>query len=63
MSQKGIVIGQNGKVLKEVGIEARKDIEEILGKKIYMNLWVKVKEKWRKKKPFLKDLGYHIDDN
>lgn len=63
MSQKGIVIGQNGKVLKEVGIEARKDIEQILGKKIYMNLWVKVKEKWRKKKPFLKDLGYNIDED
>jgi len=61
MSQKGIVIGQNGKVLKEVGIEARRDIELILGKKIYMNLWVKVKEKWRKKKPFLKEMGYHID--
>ncbi|GLI55944.1 GTPase Era [Propionigenium maris DSM 9537] len=62
-SQKGIVIGQNGKVLKEVGIEARRDIEEILGKKIYMNLWVKVKEKWRKKKPFLKEMGYHLDED
>lgn len=63
MSQKGIVIGQNGKVLKEVGIEARADLEKILGKKIYMNLWVKVKEKWRKKKPFLKEMGYHLDEN
>jgi len=63
MSQKGIVIGQNGKLLKEVGIEARADLEQILGKKIYMNLWVKVKEKWRKKKPFLKEMGYHLDEN
>ncbi len=61
-SQKGIVIGKNGKVLKEVGIEARKELETILGKKIYMNLWVKVKEKWRKKKPFLKEMGYHLED-
>lgn len=61
-SQKGIVIGQGGQVLKEVGIEARRDLEAILGRKIYMNLWVKVKEKWRKKKPFLKEMGYHLDE-
>ena len=61
MSQKGIVIGQNGKVLKEEGIEARADLEQILGKKIYLNLWVKVKDKWRKKKPFLKEMGYDLD--
>ena len=61
-SQKGIVIGQNGSVLKEVGIEARADLEKILGRKIYLNLWVKVKDKWRKKKPFLKEMGYHLDE-
>ncbi len=61
-SQKGIIIGNRGKMLKEVGTESRKEIEELLDKKIYLNLWVKVKEKWRKKKPFLKELGYHIED-
>ena len=57
-SQKGIVIGKNGKMLKDIGVEARKEIEELLGKKIYLGLWVKVKDEWRKKKPFLKEMGY-----
>lgn len=62
-SQKGIIIGKDGKLLKEIGIETRKEVEELLGKTIYLNLWVKVKDKWRKKKPFLKELGYYIDEN
>ena len=57
-SQKGIIIGKNGKLLKEIGTEARKDIEELLGEKIYLGLWVKVKDEWRRKKPFLKEMGY-----
>ena len=57
-SQKGIIIGKNGKLLKEIGMEARKDIEELLGEKIYLGLWVKVKDEWRQKKPFLKEMGY-----
>ncbi|WP_101474604.1 MULTISPECIES: GTPase Era [Fusobacterium] len=57
-SQKGIIIGKKGSLLKEIGEEARKDIEQLLGEPIYLNLWVKVKEDWRKKKPFLKELGY-----
>lgn len=57
-SQKGIIIGQKGKMLKEIGIEARKEIENLLDTKIYLNLWVKVADNWRKKKPFLKELGY-----
>ena len=57
-SQKGIIIGKNGKLLKEIGTEARKDIETLLGEPIYLTLWVKVKDDWRKKKPFLKELGY-----
>lgn len=61
-SQKGIIIGKNGALLKEIGTEARKDIEELLGTKIYLNLWVKVKDDWRKKKPFLKEMGYHLDE-
>ena len=57
-SQKGIIIGKNGKLLKDIGMEARKDIEELLGEKIYLGLWVKVKDEWRRKKPFLKEMGY-----
>lgn len=57
-SQKGIIIGKQGKMLKEIGIEARKEIESLLGIQIYLELWVKVKDDWRKKKPFLKELGY-----
>nr|WP_307774492.1 GTPase Era [uncultured Cetobacterium sp.] len=57
-SQKGIIIGKQGKMLKEIGIESRKEIEKLLGVEIYMELWVKVKDDWRKKKPFLKELGY-----
>ena len=57
-SQKGIIIGKNGKMLKDIGTEARQEIEDLLGEKIYLGLWVKVKDDWRKKKPFLKEMGY-----
>ncbi len=57
-SQKGILIGKNGEALKKVGAEARKEIENFLGREVYLELWVKVKEKWRKDKKFLKELGY-----
>lgn len=57
-SQKGIVIGAQGKILKQVGIEARKEIEYFLEREIFLELWVKVKEKWRKNQNFLKELGY-----
>jgi len=60
-SQKGIVIGKKGSLLKAVGTDARKDIETLLEKEIYLNLWVKVKDNWRKKKPFLKEMGYNLD--
>jgi len=57
-SQKGILIGDKGVALKKVGAEARKEIEHFLGRKVYLDLWVKVKEKWRKNKKFLKEIGY-----
>ncbi len=60
-SQKGILIGKNGEMLKKIGSEARVDIEKLLEKEIFLNLWVKVKEKWRKKKPFLKEMGYVLE--
>ncbi|UCG31439.1 MAG: GTPase Era [candidate division WOR-3 bacterium] len=57
-SQKAILIGKKGTALKKVGEEARREIESFLGRTVYLELWVKVKEKWRKNKKFLKELGY-----
>ena len=61
-SQKGIIIGKGGRLLKEIGTEARHEIEILLGRNIFLELWVKVKEDWRKKKPFLKELGYFDEE-
>lgn len=57
-SQKGIIIGQGGKLLKEIGSLARKDIEALLGSKVFLELWVKVKKDWRNKMDSLRQLGY-----
>ena len=57
-SQKAIIIGKKGAALKSVGEKARREIETFLGKPVFLELWVKVKEKWRKNKKFLKELGY-----
>jgi GTP-binding protein Era len=57
-SQKRIVIGEGGGLLKEVGQEARIELEQILGQKVYLELWVKVKEHWRQNEGALKELGY-----
>ncbi|MEA3469536.1 MAG: GTPase Era [Thermodesulfobacteriota bacterium] len=56
-SQKGIVIGKGGKKLKSIGIAARKDIEKMLGQKVLLKLWVKVRKNWTKDERFLKELG------
>ena len=61
-SQKGIVIGKRGALLKEVGIRARKDIEMLLGSKVYLELWVKVQKDWRNKSTHLRDLGFRDDE-
>lgn len=58
-SQKGIIIGKQGAMLKEVGRLARQDIENLLGSKIFLELWVKVKKDWRNQDRVLKDLGFH----
>lgn len=55
---KKILIGKNGSMIKRIGMEARRDIEEFLGKKVYLDLRVKVVNNWRDKDIFLKDLGY-----
>lgn len=61
-SQKGMVIGKGGKMLKEIGKNARIDIENLLGSKVYLELWVKVKKDWRNKKNFIQSLGYRDDE-
>lgn len=61
-SQKGIVIGKRGALLKQVGTEARKDIEMLLGSKIYLELWVKVQKDWRNKQGNLRDFGFRDDE-
>lgn len=57
-SQKGILIGNQGEALKKVGTEARMDIEAFFGKKVYLNLYVKVLKDWRNKENELKNFGY-----
>ncbi|WP_425311531.1 GTPase Era [Paenibacillus alvei] len=57
-SQKGIVIGKQGALLKEIGKLARQDIENLLGSKTFMELWVKVKKDWRNQDRVLRDLGF-----
>ncbi|MFA6848875.1 MAG: GTPase Era [Selenomonadaceae bacterium] len=57
-SQKGIVIGSKGALLKEIGALARKDIEALLGSKVYLDLWVKVKKDWRDRAGVLKGFGF-----
>ncbi|WLR49881.1 GTPase Era [Bacillus tianshenii] len=61
-SQKGIIIGKQGKMLKEVGKRARQDIETLLGSKVFLELWVKVQKDWRNKQIHLNDYGYRKDD-
>ncbi len=61
-SQKGIIIGKGGKMLKQVGTKARKDIENLLGDKVFLELWVKVQKDWRDKKVYLQDFGYRKDE-
>ena len=57
-SQKGIIIGRRGALLKELGAAARADIQRLLATKVYLDLWVKVKKDWRNKSGMLSELGY-----
>ncbi len=57
-SHKGIIIGKNGRKLKGIGKSAREDIEALLGSKVYLELWVKIKEDWRNSASILKGFGY-----
>lgn len=58
-SQKGIIIGKGGKMIKKIGVEARKEIEALLGSGIYLELWVKIIKNWRNNKADLGNLGYN----
>ena len=57
-SQKGIVIGAKGALLREIGAQARKDIEMLLGAKVFLDLWVKVKRDWRNREGILHNFGF-----
>lgn len=61
-SQKKIIIGKNGSMIKKIGTDARLDINRLLGCKIHLDLFVKVEENWRNKKFHLKEFGYVNDD-
>lgn len=57
-NHKGIIIGKKGEMLKEIGSLARADIEKILGTKIFLELWVKVKDKWTDRENLIREFGY-----
>lgn len=61
-SQKGIIIGHQGKMIKKIGSLARRDIENLLADKVYLDLWVKVQKDWRDRQANLNDLGYRLED-
>ncbi len=60
-SHKGIIIGKNGEMLKKIGSLARGDIEKMLDKQVYLELWVKVKNDWRNSDFLIKNFGYNND--
>jgi len=62
-SQKGIIIGKGGRKLKGIGMSARKDIEELLQKQVFLELFVKVEADWRNREHYLKDFGYKPNQN
>ncbi|MGJ9456999.1 GTPase Era [Oceanobacillus sp. CF4.6] len=61
-SQKGILIGKQGTMLKKIGRNARKDIEALLGSKVYLELWIKVKKDWRNRESQLHEYGFRKDE-
>jgi len=60
-SQKGIIIGHQGQALKKVGAMARKDIERFFGKKVFLEMFVKVEKDWRNRDNLLRNFGYQLD--
>ena len=58
-SQKGIIIGKGGSMLREIGKQSRLDMEKLLGARVFLELWVRIQKKWRKDPRVLKEFGYH----
>ncbi|MCI5521347.1 MAG: GTPase Era [Tenericutes bacterium] len=58
-SLKSIIIGKQGRMIKEIGMRARKDMEELLGRKVYLELYVKVIKKWRDREKYLSEFGFN----
>ena len=58
-SLKKIIIGKNGEMIKKIGIESRKDLEQLLGKNVYLELFVKTVKKWRDKEKYLQEFGFN----
>ncbi|EUJ33354.1 GTPase Era [Listeria floridensis FSL S10-1187] len=61
-TQKGIIIGKQGQMLKQIGMRARKEIELLLGSKVFLEIWVKVQKNWRDKEHYLQDYGFDKDE-
>ena len=59
-SQKGIIVGSGGNMLKKIGSFSRAEVEKLLGRPIFLKLWVKVQKNWRKDEAFLKRMGYGL---
>jgi len=58
-SQKGMVVGKGGRMIRSIGERARRNVESLLGSRVHLELWVKVEPKWTKRPNRLKSLGYH----
>ncbi|MBE7173085.1 MAG: GTPase Era [Williamsia sp.] len=58
-TQKGIILGEGGKMIRELGTEARKEIEQFIGRKVFLELFVKVRPKWRDNDLYLREYGYN----
>ncbi|EPQ8837734.1 GTPase Era [Listeria monocytogenes] len=61
-TQKGIIIGKQGQMLKQIGMGARKEIERLLGSKVFLEIWVKVQKNWRDKEHYLQDYGFDREE-
>lgn len=61
-TQKGILVGKQGSMMKEIGMRAREDIERLLGTKVYLNLWIKVKKDWRNQENMFKNFGFYDEE-
>jgi len=61
-TQKKILLGAGGQLIKRIGSAARREIESLVGSKVYLDLWIKVRPKWRKKAEELRRLGYALPE-